>query len=53
MSDALWMPPPDKDFAAAKRQFVDLYGSTAAGLGTALKRSHARPPDSGDDYHVR
>src|SRR5712692_8729343 len=36
MSETLWMPRPEKDFAAAKRQFVELYGSTAV-MNTYLK----------------
>lgn len=36
MSDMLWMPPPGKDFKSAKRQFVELYGSTAV-MNTYLK----------------
>jgi len=36
MSEPLWMPPPKKDFKAAKRQFVELYGSTAV-MNTYLK----------------
>ena len=35
-SETLWMPPPEKDFAAAKRQFVELYGSLAV-MNTYLK----------------
>src|SRR5258708_4252233 len=27
--ETAWMPPPEKDYAAAKRQFVEIYGSTA------------------------
>ena len=28
-ASATWMPPPEKDFAAARRQYVELYGSIA------------------------
>ena len=31
-----WMPPPEKDYAAAKRQYVELYGSHAV-MNTYLK----------------
>jgi len=34
--DTQWMPPPTKDFNAAKRQFVELYGSLAV-MNTYLK----------------
>ena len=36
MSDTLWMPPPEKNYQAAKRQFVEIYGSTAV-MNTYLK----------------
>src|SRR5438128_3435968 len=36
MSKTLWMPPPEKDYAAARRQFVEHYGSTAV-TNTYLK----------------
>src|SRR5262245_49949626 len=36
MAETVWMPPPEKDFAAAKRQFVELYGSIAV-MNTYLK----------------
>jgi type IV secretory pathway TrbF-like protein len=36
MSDMRWMPPPEKDEKAARRQFVELYGSTAV-MNTYLK----------------
>jgi len=36
MPNTLWMPPPSKDFNAAKRQFVELYGSTRV-MNTYLK----------------
>jgi type IV secretory pathway TrbF-like protein len=36
MPDTLWMPPPEKDYRAAKRQFVEMYGSTAV-MNTYLK----------------
>jgi type IV secretion system protein VirB5 len=36
MPETPWMPPPDKDFAAAKRQYVELYGSLAV-MNTYLK----------------
>lgn len=36
MSDLHLMPPPAPDYAAAKRQFVELYGSTAV-MNTYLK----------------
>src|SRR5689334_16082369 len=29
MAETRWLPPPEKDFRAAQRQFVELYGSTA------------------------
>ncbi|HEX2453131.1 MAG TPA: VirB8/TrbF family protein [Vicinamibacterales bacterium] len=36
MSETMWMPPPAKDVHAARRQFVELYGSTAV-MNTYLK----------------
>ena len=36
MPNTLWMPPPSKDFNSAKRQFVELYGSTRV-MNTYLK----------------
>jgi type IV secretory pathway TrbF-like protein len=36
MSETIWVPPAGKDFNAAKRQFVELYGSTAV-MNTYLK----------------
>jgi len=36
MSDIHWMPPVTKDYQAAKRQFVELYGSIAV-MNTYLK----------------
>ena len=36
MPNTLWMPPPSKDFTSAKRQFVELYGSTRV-MNTYLK----------------
>ena len=36
MTQIPWMPPPTKDFAAAKRQYVELYGSLAV-MNTYLK----------------
>jgi len=36
MTKPLWMPPPEKDYAAAKRQYVELYGSLAV-MNTYLK----------------
>jgi type IV secretory pathway TrbF-like protein len=36
MPETLWIPPPEKNFAAAKRQFVELYGSIAV-MNTYLK----------------
>ena len=36
MTETHWLPPPNKDFQAAKRQFVELYGSTAV-MNTYLK----------------
>jgi len=36
MSEPQWMPTPTKDFNAAKRQFVELYGSLAV-MNTYLK----------------
>jgi len=36
MTDTTWMPPPTKDYNAAKRQFVELYGSLAV-MNTYLK----------------
>ncbi|MBV9746319.1 MAG: hypothetical protein JO099_21395, partial [Acidobacteriia bacterium] len=31
-----WLPPPEKDYAAAKRQFLELYGSVTV-MNTYLK----------------
>lgn len=36
MTETVWMTPPTKDVNAAKRQFVELYGSTAV-MNTYLK----------------
>lgn len=36
MTNTPFLPPPDKDYAAAKRQFVELYGSLAV-MNTYLK----------------
>jgi type IV secretory pathway TrbF-like protein len=36
MAETHWMPPPEKDDKAARRQFVELYGSTAV-MNTYLK----------------
>jgi type IV secretory pathway TrbF-like protein len=36
MTDTTWMPPQTKDFEAAKRQYVELYGSVAV-MNTYLK----------------
>jgi type IV secretion system protein VirB5 len=36
MSETSWLPPPTKDFRAAKHQFVELYGSLAV-MNTYLK----------------
>jgi len=36
METTSWMPPPEKDYAAAKRQYVELYGSQAV-MNTYLK----------------
>jgi type IV secretory pathway TrbF-like protein len=36
MEPTPWMPPPAKDYAAAKRQFLELYGSLAV-MNTFLK----------------
>lgn len=36
MPDTHWMPPPIQDYAAAKRQYVELYGSLAV-MNTYLK----------------
>ena len=36
MEPTPWMPPPEKDYAAAKRQYVELYGSVSV-MNTYLK----------------
>ena len=36
MEPTPWMPPPEKDYAAAKRQYLELYGSLAV-MNTYLK----------------
>jgi len=36
VSTSAWLPPPEKDFAAARRQYVELYGSLAV-MNTYLK----------------
>jgi hypothetical protein len=36
MEPTPWMPPPEKDYAAAQRQYVELYGSVAV-MNTYLK----------------
>src|SRR5579864_956861 len=36
METTPWMPPPTKDYASAKRQFLELYGSLAV-MNTYLK----------------
>ena len=36
MTQTPWLPPTEKDFRAARRQFVELYGSTAV-MNTYLK----------------
>jgi type IV secretory pathway TrbF-like protein len=36
MEHTPWMPPPEKDYAAARRQYVELYGSTEV-MNTYLK----------------
>lgn len=36
MEKTPWMPPPEKDYAAAKRQFLELYGSVTV-MNTYLK----------------
>ena len=36
MAETLWLPPPQKDLAAGKRQFVELYGSIRV-MNTYLK----------------
>jgi type IV secretory pathway TrbF-like protein len=36
MDETPWLPPPEKDYAAAKRQYLELYGSLAV-MNTYLK----------------